>query len=69
MSYYTAVSILSWASLAVLGILVAENDRLPRKQKRVLYIAYIVVALAALAEWMGLYLNGNPDYSPWVLRV
>ena len=69
MSYYTAVSILSWASLAVLGILVAENDRLPRKQKRVLYIAYIVVALAALAEWMGLYLNGNPDYSPWAIRV
>ena len=69
MSYYTAVSILSWISLAVLGILVAENDRLPRKVKRVLYIAYTVVALAALAEWLGLYFNGNPDISPWVIRA
>lgn len=69
MSYYTAVIILSWISLAVLGILVYENDRLPNKVKRVLYIAYIVVALAALAEWLGIQLNGNPDISPWVIKI
>lgn len=68
MTYYTAVLILSWASLGILTVLVHENDRLPPKQRHVLYTAYFVVAMAALAEWLGIMLSGNPDIPSWVIR-
>ena len=69
MKYYTPISILVWLALIVLGILVKENDRIAKKQKTILYFTYIVVALAAFAEWLGVQLNGNTDCPPWVLMI
>lgn len=55
--------------MLILSILVHENKRLDRKTKRLYYEVYIIVAVSALLEWLGVYLNGNMDYPAWVLRA
>ena len=57
--YYTPLVILVWLALLVLSILVFENNRIRKERKGVLFLTYAVVALAALAEWLGLMLNGK----------
>lgn len=69
MKYYTPLMVLVWLALAVLCILTKENDRFSKKKKNTFYITYLIVALAALAEWVGVALSGNTDISPWVLRI
>ena len=70
MSFYSGVIIFCWLTLLVLAILVMENDRLEKRIKRSFYIAYIIVALASLAEWMGFHLYGNPDIpAPLIVLV
>ncbi len=69
MIYYTSILILVWLSLTILGILVYENGRFSKEKKIIMYLTYLIVALAALAEWLGLKLNGNPNISPWLIRV
>ena len=59
--YYTPFIVLVWLTLVLLCILVWENDRIKKKEKGVLYITYLVVAIAALAEYLGLLFNGNTD--------
>ena len=59
--YYTPFIVLVWLTLVLLCILVWENDRIKKKEKRVLYITYLVVAVAALAEYLGLLFNGNTN--------
>lgn len=68
MSLYTAIIIITWASLFVLSFLVYENARLQKKEKILLYITYAIVALAALNEWLGVKIAGNADIPTWVLR-
>lgn len=68
MTYYSAVIILTWLALITLCVLAIENDRLPTEKKRVLCLTYVIVGLAALAEWLGLYYNGNPEISPWLIK-
>ena len=68
MTYYSAVIILTWLALITLTVLAIENDRLTKNKKIVLCSTYMVVAFAALAEWMGIMLSGNVDYSPWLLK-
>ena len=66
---YTASIVLSWLALAVLCILVRENSRLDAVSKKKYYITYVLIAAAALAEWLGVLLAGN-DRSPiWLLRA
>ena len=67
MRYYTPMMILVGLALIALCILVKDNDRITRKQKTVLYFTYAIVALAAFAEWLGVQLNGNMNFPPWVL--
>lgn len=67
--YYTCVSLVCWLVLFVLSILVWENDRLCAEEKRLLFVAYGLVALASFVEWLGLQLNGNTDLPLWPLRV
>ncbi len=67
MDYYTSVIILCWLSLAVLCILVWENDRFGAKEKKQFYITYALVACAALAEWLGTRLNGNASVPGWAV--
>ena len=68
MQYFTLVVILVWLALAVLSILVIENNRIRKARKRVLFITYIVVAIAATAEWLGLIFSGNPNIPKALLR-
>ena len=58
-SYYTCIMILSLAALAILGVMVWENNRLSVENKRLLYLAYSLIAISFLAEWCGLKLDGN----------
>lgn len=66
-SYYTSIIIMCWLSLVVLSILVWENNRLSRRRKQMFFLTNVIVALAALMEWLGLQLNGHPSIPTWVL--
>ena len=69
MKYYTPLVILIWITLAILCFLVIENDRFTKEQKRIMYLTYIIVAFATLAEWLGVKLSGNTAISPWLLKI
>ncbi len=68
MTYYTSVIIMTWIALFVLAILAIENDRLTKNKKRVLCFTYLIVGLAALAEWLGVTFNGSEAISYWTLK-
>ena len=67
--YYTAIILLSWMELVVLGILVYENNRIKKRDKALFYCAYFLIAISALAELIGLKLNGNMSVPSWVIVV
>ena len=69
MVYYTSILVLVWISLSILGILVYENGRFSKEKKIIMYSTYLLVGLAALAEWLGVKLNGNPNISPWLIKT
>ena len=52
---------MSLMALGVLCILVHENGRMQKDDKKLLYITYTLVALSAIAEWTGVQLNGRDD--------
>ena len=54
-------------ALGVLCILLWENSWIPKEDKRHFYLTYGIIALAALAEWTGIQLNGNESFPKWVL--
>ena len=68
-NYYSAITLISLVSLAVLCVLVHDNGRIEQKQKRMFYLTYLLIALAATAEWAGIQLNGNDNIPSWVLLV
>ena len=57
--YYSSIILISWMSLGVLSILVWENNRIRKSDKKIFYISYLLIALSALAELIGLKINGN----------
>lgn len=67
MSYYTSIILLSWLALGVLSVLIRENDRLSKPDKRLLYLTYALIAVSALAEWCGVQLDGRMDSPVWLL--
>lgn len=67
MRYYTSITILIWLALCILCILVRENARLRSEKKTVFYLTYLLIALAALSEWLGLKLSGSAA-PQWLLR-
>ncbi|MBO4472449.1 MAG: histidine kinase [Clostridia bacterium] len=69
MEYYNYIIILTWAALVLLCVLTFENARMTGKEKRSLYLTYLVVALAAMAECIGLWFNGDPTKPTWLLRM
>lgn len=69
MTYYTGVMMLVWLTLVVLGILVYENDRIPRNDKRILFITYGIVAVSSLAEWLGVQFNGDVALPAWSIKL
>lgn len=66
---YSVSIYLCWATLAILSILVWENGRIPKEKKKDFYLAYIVLAAAALAEWAGIRLSGAPGMPLWIMHV
>ena len=61
LSYYTVLTFLCWMALAVLCVLVRENSWIPRQDKKSFYLTYVFIAASALAEWLGLQMNGDPN--------
>ena len=59
--YYTSIILLCWLSLAILSILVWENGRIPKQNKYIFYISFLLIVLSSLAEWAGVKMNGNPN--------
>ena len=68
LSYYTFVLVLCWIAMGAMCVLVGRNDRIPRGNRRLLYITYVLVSLSALAEWCGVQLDGRDEMSSWMLR-
>ena len=68
-SYYTTIILLSWMALGVLCILIRENGRISRADKRLLYLTYTLIAVSALAEWCGVQLNGRAGTPRWLLAL
>ncbi len=69
MESYVVITILSILSLGVLSILIWENDRIDKNSKWTFYLTYIVIALAALAEMLGIVFNGNRDIPIWLIKI
>ena len=69
MTFYTAIIIVVWLALIVLSILVHENNRISNHTKAVMYLTYAVTAVAALAEWLGVQFNGNPNIPVDLLKT
>ena len=69
LSYYTCITLLSLAGLSVLCVLVLENGRINKAGKKNFYLTYILIALAALAEWTGVQLNGMDELPHLLLRA
>lgn len=61
MSYYTSVIVLVLLALGVLSVLVAENDRIPRRKKDLFIITNILIAASAVTECAGIHLCGKAD--------
>lgn len=69
MPSYTSIFCLSCVALLTLTVLVRENGRLDPSAKRRFYQTYLVLAVASFAEWLGLILNGGPDWTRGLLAV
>ncbi len=69
MTYYTSVILLTWFTLAILSILVRENDRISKKDKIIRYFAYAIIAVSSLAEWSGVMLNGCINIPGWFIKI
>ncbi len=67
--YYTSISLISWFALITLCCLVYENDRLSKRKKVTYYIIYLLIFLASLSEWIGVYLSGKEEYPAIFLRL
>ena len=64
-NYYTRILLLCWMSLGVLCVLVSECRQIRRADKRPFYLTYALIACSALAEWLGIRLNGQADLPGW----
>ena len=68
-SYYTSIIFLSLMTLAVLSVLIRDNDRLKQADKRLHYITYAIIGASAFAEWCGVWLDGRADLPRYVMVV
>ena len=69
MNYYTSVIIITLLALAVLSVLVSENDRITRKKKQLFIATNLLIAVAALAECAGVHMNGKESIPRGVLAA
>lgn len=69
MDYYTSVILILLLALLVLSILISENNRISLRKKQLFIAANLLIALSAMAECVGVHLNGNPDFPKWLLAA
>ncbi len=69
MDYYTSVIFILLLALLVLSILISENSRISLRKKRLFIGANLLIALSAMAECVGVHLNGNPGFPKWLLAA
>ncbi|MBQ9415337.1 MAG: diguanylate cyclase [Clostridia bacterium] len=69
MSFYFIVLCICWFTLLILAILVKENRRIPADKKYIYYLTYLLLALAAVAEYLVYTLQGNSQIPEMVLRT
>lgn len=69
LNYYTSIIFLSVTALFVMCILVHENGRIKKEDKKLLYLTYLLIALSALVEWNGLLFDGVETLPKWPLMV
>lgn len=67
--YYSTIIFFSWIALAVLCILVWENNRIAKADKGIYYLTCLLIALSALAEWVAVKLDGNESIPRWVITA
>ncbi len=67
MNYYTSIIVLCLAALTVMCVIIYENDRIKKADKKFFYLTYLLIALSAAAEWTGLKLDGVESLPKWLL--
>lgn len=67
LSYYTIITLITIGALIALCVLVHDNTRITKKRKNIFYLTYLLIGLAAAAEWVGIQLNGNNMFPHWLL--
>lgn len=68
-SFYTSTTLLVWLSLGVLSLLVYENARIQARDKRILFLTYLLIAVSALAEYCGVLLSGRENISGKLILI
>jgi len=68
-AYYTLVTAICCFALFALCVLVRDNDRLRREDKRLFYLTYLLIAVSAMAEWLGVWLDGREGLPQWPLLL
>ena len=61
MNYYTSIIIMVLLSLMVLSILISENNRMYKSKKRIFITTNVLIAMAAVVEYIGVLLSGHAD--------
>ncbi len=69
MTYYTSIIILTWIGLAILCVLVHENNRILREDKKLYFLSYLMIAAAAMFEWAAIHFSGDPGIPKWAILM
>ncbi len=69
LKYYTAISVIVWIALLILCTLVYENDRISTRKRKIFYLTYVLIFIASLAEWVGVYISGITGIPTVCLRI
>lgn len=69
LKYYTAISLIVWLALLILCTLVYENDRISTIKRKIFYLTYVLIFIASLAEWVGVYISGITGIPTVCLRI
>ena len=69
LKYYTAISVIVWLALLILCTLVYENDRISTTKRKIFYLTYVLIFIASLAEWVGVYISGITGIPAVWLRI
>lgn len=69
MNYYTSIIIIILLALAVLSILILDNNRMPQEKKRIFIVTNSLITLAAIVEYIGVWIGGHENIPKGVLAA